>query len=53
VLVAQENFVCTFKWPSLIAKKTEKNLYLRRKKFGRIDSCSFSNGAELITSQIF
>jgi hypothetical protein len=30
-LLAQENFVCTFKWPSLIAKN-EKNRRFTKKK---------------------
>ncbi len=38
--MAQESFVCTLKWPRLIAEKQKKNLRFTKKKFGRIDSCS-------------
>jgi hypothetical protein len=39
VFVEQENIVCTLKWPRVIAKNG-KIFVLRRKKFGRIDSCT-------------
>jgi hypothetical protein len=40
IFVAQQNIVCTLKWPSLTAKKRKKIFVIQRKKFGRIDSRS-------------
>ncbi len=37
--LAQENIVCTLKWPRLIAKKRKKSSFYEKKTFGGIDYC--------------